>query len=197
LSGQPQNHKHKKFPERLAFMLDSPIRRFLQPPERLIKQLSIDPKDVVVDFGCGPGFFLIPIAKLAGKATGIDVSPSMLERASRKAKKKHVAVELLKSDGTEMKLADESVDMILLNHVFHEVENKPKVLAEFRRILKPSGRLAIVERVHGTSGFWGIAGPPVIDEKEFTREIEQGGFTLTRTISYGNSSIAISQKTVR
>lgn len=190
------HHCHKKFPERLTFMLDSPIRRVLHPPERLTSQLGIGSRDVVVDFGCGPGFFLIPIARLTGKAIGIDTSPRMLERAARKAKKKHVTVELLQSDGTEIKLADESVDLILLNHVFHEVENKPKVLGEFRRILKLSGRLAIVERTHGTSNFWEIAGPPVIDEKEFTSEIEQGGFALTRKIAYGDSSIAISQKAI-
>jgi ubiquinone/menaquinone biosynthesis C-methylase UbiE len=175
-------------------MLDNPIRRFRYPPERLISKLGVGSNDVVIDFGCGPGFFLIPLAKVAGKAIGVDVSPGMLERAARKAKKKHRTVKLLQSDGTDIRLADESVDMILLNHVFHEVENKSKVLGEFRRILRPSGTLAIVERTHDTSSFWRITGPPVIDEKEFAGEIEKGGFILTRTIAYGDSSIMMSQK---
>jgi ubiquinone/menaquinone biosynthesis C-methylase UbiE len=175
-------------------MLDSPLRKLLHPPGRLISQLDIGSNDVVVDFGCGPGFFLIAIAKVAGKAIGIDVSAGMLERAARKAKKEHVTVELLQTDGTKITLSDESVDMILLNHVFHEVENKTQVLAEFRRILKSSGRLTIVERTRGNRGFMGLTGPPVIDEKEFTGEIEQAGFILARTIAHGDSSIVLSRK---
>jgi hypothetical protein len=54
----------RKIPERLAFTLDNPIRRVLDPPERLIGKLSINADDPVVDFGCGPGYFLIPLAHL-------------------------------------------------------------------------------------------------------------------------------------
>lgn len=188
------HNESRKIPERLAFTLDNPIRRFLDPPERLIGKLGINPDDTVVDFGCGPGYFLIPLAKVARRAIGVDVSPRMLERASTKAKKKGVSVELLQSDGTGLRLEDNSVDLIFLNHVFHEVDDKPKVLGEFHRILKPLGKLAIVER---TSDSWRLlsnTGPPVVDEKQLISEIQQGGFRFAQTIAHGNASIVISQK---
>ena len=69
-----RQYAHKRFPERLAFTLNNPIRRRLSPPSQLILKLNIGPSDVIVDFGCGPEFFLIPLARIAGKAIGIDVS---------------------------------------------------------------------------------------------------------------------------
>ena len=175
-------------------MLDNPIRRFRYPPERLISKLGVGSNDVVMDFGCGPGFFLIPLAKVAGRAIGVDVSPRMLEKAAQHAKKKGVTIELLQSDGTGIQLEDSSVDLILLNHVFHEVEDKPRVLGEFQRILKASGRLAIVERTRGSGMPWRIMGPPIVDERELTRETQQTGLGFAQTIEYGNDSIVIAQK---
>jgi len=187
-------HDSRKIPERLAFTLDNPVRRFLDPPERLIGKLGINPDDAVIDFGCGPGYFLIPLAKVARRAIGVDVSSRMLEKASRKAKKKGVSVELLQSDGTGIRLEDGSVDLIFLNHVFHEVDDKPRVLGEFHRILKPLGRLAIVERTREPGRLMGNMGPPVVDEKRLIGEIQQAGFRFAQTIAHRNTSIVISQK---
>jgi ubiquinone/menaquinone biosynthesis C-methylase UbiE len=175
-------------------MLDNPIRRFRYPPERLILKLGVGSNDVVVDFGCGPGFFLIPLANVAGRAIGVDVSPRMLEKAAQHAKKKGVTIELLQSDGTGIQLEDSSVDLILLNHVFHELEDKPRVLGEFHRVLKPSGRLAIVEKTRGSSKPWRIMGPPIVDQTELNREIQQTGLRFAQTIEHGNDSIVIGQK---
>ncbi len=148
---------------------------------------------MVVDFGCGPGFFTIPLAKVAAKTMAVDASPRMLEKTAHYAEKNHVAVELLKSDGTEISLADGSVDLILLVHVFHEVEQKPKVLKEFLRILQPAGRLVIVEKTSG-GALSGMFGPPVIQPDEVIREMELGGFASGGTIPYGKDSMIIGQK---
>jgi len=149
---------------------------------------------VIVDFGCGPGFFTIPLARVAAKTIAVDVSSRMLEKAASHAKKSGVTVEFLRSDGTEVKLEDESVDVILLAHVFHEIDHKPRVLSEFRRIMRPSGRLMIVERTRGSRLLSGRLGPPVIDQTEVVREIEQVGFTLAQTIAYGSHSIMVGRK---
>jgi len=187
-------HQHKRFPEILAFTLNSRIRRFLQPPDKLISKLGLRRNDVITDFGCGSGFFTIPLARVAAKTIAVDVSPQMLEKAASYAKKSGVTVEFLRSDGTEIKLEDESVDVILLNHVFHEIDDKPKVLSEFLRIMRPSGRLAIVERTRGSRLLSGRLGPRVIDQSEVVREIEQAGFTLAQTIAHGSDSIIVGRK---
>jgi ubiquinone/menaquinone biosynthesis C-methylase UbiE len=188
------HHAHKRFPERLAFTLNSRVRRFLEPPDRLISKLCLRASDVVVDFGCGPGFYTIPIAKVVARTIAADISPRMLERTDSNATKNGVTVVLLATDGTEIKLGDESADLIFLNHVFHEIVDKRRVLSEFLRILKRSGRLAIVEKIRGGL-FSGKLGPPIIDPTEVTEELERAGFSLSQTIAYGNDSIIVGKKT--
>jgi ubiquinone/menaquinone biosynthesis C-methylase UbiE len=149
---------------------------------------------VVVDFGCGAGFFTVPLAKVAGKTIAMDVSSEMLKRAASYATKSGVIVEFIKSNGTEIRLGDESVDLILVYHVFHEVEDRPRVLSEFLRIMKPAGRLVVVEKTRGSSIVSGRLGPPIIDEMGVAREIELAGFAYVETIPHGKDSIIISRK---
>ena len=154
----------------------------------------MEPTATVVDFGCGPGFYLIPAARVVGKAIGVDVSPQMLERADKYAKKNKVKAELLESDGTSLRLPDSSVDLIMLVHVFHEVEEKPKVLKEFYRVLKPTGRLAIVEKSRSSGLLPKKFGPPIVDIAKLSEQLSEGGFALGETIPFGNSSIIIAAK---
>ena len=187
-------HAHKRFSDKLAFFLNNPIRRKFSPPERLIERLDIKPDTVVLDFGCGPGFFLVPAAKAAGKAVGADVSARMLERAAKYAKKRGIPVELIESDGKSIKLPDNSVDLIFLVHVFHEIDDKLLALKEFLRILKPSGRLAIVERSKDSWMSQRKLGPPVIDVSKVAAQIGQAGFVSDETIQFGTDSIVFGRK---
>lgn len=181
-------HSHKRFPEKFAFLLNNRLRRLLNPPDRLLSTLNLNPGDVVVDYGCGPGFYTIPLAKVTGRAIGLDVSSGMLEKVASNAKKHNVTIDLIKSDGTWINLENGIVDMILLVHVFHEIEEKGKVLSEFRRVLKESGRMIIVERTRGGVISRRI-GPPVMDEQRIATEI--GEFKLARTIQFGSDSIFV------
>lgn len=180
------HRRHRRFPERLAFTLNNRVRRFLEPPDRLISKLNLRSSDVVVDFGCGPGFHTIPLARIASRTIAVDVSPRMLEKTTSNAKKNDVTVDLLMTDGTAIKLGDGTVDLIFLNHVFHEIADRPKVLSEFLRIMKRSGRLAIVERTRGGLFTW-KPGPPIsIKAKSFKSWNELGSHSprqfLTETI---------------
>jgi len=186
-------HVHKRYPERLAFTLNNRVRRFLEPPDRLVSQLGLKATDVVVDFGCGPGFYTIPIARGVARTIAVDVSSHMLEKTVSNAKKNHVTVEALVSDGTAIRLDDGIVDLIFLSHVFHEVADRPKVLSEFLRIMKRSGRLAIVERTRGGLLAW-APGPPIIDQAKIVQELERAGFRFTQTIPYGSNSIVTGKK---
>ena len=86
------------------------------------------------------------------------------------------------------------MNLILLEHVFHEVEEKPRVLKEFFRILKPSGRLAIVERTYPDGMFSRKFGPPIVDEIEILQWIQQAGFAFGQTIPHEKDSIIIGKK---
>ena len=140
------SHKGEAYSASGAFFLDNPLRRLIQPPSELIEKLAINPNDIVVDFGCGPGYYTIELAKKAKRVVAVDLSSEMLKKAQNKAEKAGVKnIKFLQSKGTNIQLEDSSVDMVLLVTVYHEVGESEAVLKEFNRILKPEGKLIIVE----------------------------------------------------
>jgi ubiquinone/menaquinone biosynthesis C-methylase UbiE len=173
------SHKGHPFPASGAWMLDNWIRRWLQPPKELVEKLAISPDDVVVDFGCGPGYYTIEIAKRAKQLFDVDLSPEMLQKAQSKAAKAK-NVQFLQSDGTKIDLPDGSVNKILLVTVYHEIGENDTVLKEFHRILKVDGKLIIVEIVK--KGI--LPGAPVQKPDVLKAEIEGSGFNLQEMLRY-------------
>jgi len=105
----------------------------------------------------------------------------MLTKAQRKAKKSGVKnIEFLQSDGKHLELEGDSVDMILLVTVYHEVGESDVVLKEFGRVLKPKGRLVIVEIVK--KGIFPEA--PVQNPDKLKSEIEAENFKLEKLLPY-------------
>ena len=185
------SHKGEAYSASKAFFLDNSIRRWLQPPSELIMKFGVSPSDAVMDFGCGPGFFTIEAAKKAKRVVAVDLAPEMLAKAKKKAEKAGAKnVEFLQSNGTKIQLEDSSVDLIFLVTVFHEVGESEKVLAEFRRILKPAGRLVIVEVVK--KGIF--PGAPVQNPEALKTEVEAGGFNLTRMEPYKSYGVFFFEK---
>ncbi len=174
-----------------AFLLDNPFRRWLQPPSDLIEKFAVGSNDVVMDFGCGPGFFTVEAAKKAKRLIAVDISPEMLSKAQKKVEKAGIKnVEFLQNDGTKIQAQDGSVDLIFLVTVFHEVGESNRVLAEFRRILKPAGRLVIVEIVK--KGI--IPGAPVQNAKTLATEVEAANFKLRHMQPYKSYGVFFFEK---
>jgi ubiquinone/menaquinone biosynthesis C-methylase UbiE len=175
------SHKGEAYSASGAIFLDNPIRRWIQPPFKLIEKLGINLSDVAMDFGCGPGFYTIELAKKAKNVVAVDLSPEMLKKAQNKAAKAGVKnIQFLQSNGTNIQLEDGSVDLILLATVYHEVGENEAVLKEFSRILKPDGKLVVVEVIK--KGIF--PGAPVQNPEALTAEIEAGNFKLDRMLPY-------------
>ena len=185
---------HKRFPERLSFLFCNPIRRKLNPPAQLISRLRVGSKDTVIDFGCGPGFYTVPLARVAARTIGVDVSAKMLRQTGQNCKKNGVRVELKQSDGIAIDLDAESVDLILMVHVFHEIEDKEKVLHEFSRLLKASGRLTIVERTRADGFLSRKFGPPVMDHRDVVSALIESGLLVMEVFQNGEDSVVIASR---
>ena len=84
------SHKGEAYSASGAFFLDNPIRRLIQPPSELIEKLAINPNDVVIDFGCGPGYYTIELAKKAKRVVAVDLSAEMLKKTQNKAEKEEL-----------------------------------------------------------------------------------------------------------
>ena len=186
------SHEDHPYSASGAIFLDNPLRRLIQPPKELIEKLGITPSHIVVDFGCRPGYFTVDLAKKAKNVVAIDVSLEMLKKAQNKTKKAHIKnVKFLQSNGKTIELSDGSVDLILLVTVFHEIGDSQAVLKEFSRILKPNGRVAIVEVIKkGTFAF-----APMQNPEALTAQVEADGFKLQEMKPYKAYGVFLFNKT--
>src|SRR4051794_22097929 len=109
---------------------------------RLAAQAAVRGGDRVLDAACGTGDLAIADLKAgAGKVTGLDFSPRMLERARRK----DARIDWLQGDMLALPFADETFDAATVGFGVRNVEDLERALRELRRVLRPGGRLAILE----------------------------------------------------
>jgi arsenite methyltransferase len=109
----------------------------------------IEPGAVVLDLGCGAGTDLLIAAQMSGpdgRVIGVDMTASMLERASASAREMGLAnVELHESLIEALPLDDDSVDVVISNGVIDLVPDKETVFDEIDRVLRPGGRVQLAD----------------------------------------------------
>lgn len=124
---------------------------FLKPEEAL-DVWDVRPGDKVADFGCGAGFFSLPLGQRVGpngKVYALDVRPEALEATRAKIKLFHLfniepqRADLEKPRGSGIK--DESIDKVLIANILFQAENKSALAEEAFRILKKGGGLMVIE----------------------------------------------------
>jgi ubiquinone/menaquinone biosynthesis C-methylase UbiE len=112
----------------------------------ILKEAGIEAGFHVLDYGCGPGSYIVPLAELVGKSGKIytlDVHPLAIQAVQRLASRKRLEnVQTILSD-CKTELPPNSVDLVLLYDILHDLDNASGVLAELHRILKPKGVLSL------------------------------------------------------
>jgi demethylmenaquinone methyltransferase/2-methoxy-6-polyprenyl-1,4-benzoquinol methylase len=109
---------------------------------RFTAEAAVQPGDRVLDAACGTGDLAIADLKRgATKVTGLDFSERMLERARRK----DARVEWVQGDLLALPFADATFDAATVGFGVRNVEDLELALRELRRVLRPGGRLAILE----------------------------------------------------
>ncbi|CCH52854.1 Phosphatidylethanolamine N-methyltransferase [Fibrisoma limi BUZ 3] len=121
---------------------------FLKPQKRvLIDEINTLPRGNLLEIGVGNGAHLHLYEKHT--ITGIDTSSAMLRIAG---KRKHKGVQLLQMDGEALRFQNEQFDYVVLSHVIAVVDNPDRLLEEVFRVLKPEGRIFILN--HFTPDNW-------------------------------------------
>ena len=108
---------------------------------RLTVRLAVSEGDRVLDACCGTGDLAILAAKSGATVVGLDFSARMLERARRKSS----AVEWIQGDLLELPFEDASFDAATVGFGVRNVADLERALAELRRVLRPGGRVGILE----------------------------------------------------
>jgi SAM-dependent methyltransferase len=103
---------------------------------------------VVADLGCGTGSLAVLLAEEGYVVRGLDSSAAMLALAKAKAEAAGVTVHWVLGDASSPQLGDGSVDVVLCRHVLWALPDPAKAVARWTRLLRPGGRLVLVE------GWW-------------------------------------------
>src|SRR3989338_8053625 len=160
-------------------------------PAHNIAQFDLQSGMHVADLGAGTGTLSVLIAQAvgdAGKVYAVEVQKPLLEKLKNHAKEAHVHnVEALWGDierlqGTHLK--DHTVDAAVASNVLFQVEHKDGFVQEIKRILKPGGKVLVID---WTESFRGM-GPHidhVVTLTEARRLFEKGGFTFVKKIEAG------------
>ena len=143
-----KNRNRRVCPVENAKSLDNIFRKLVHNPKRLLKNY-VKEGMAVLDVGCGPGLFSIEMAAMVGKTGKViaaDLQEGMLEKVKSKIKGKEIEkrVKLHKCRKNKIGLS-ESVDFALAFYMVHEVPNQKDFFRELKSILKPGGKIFVIE----------------------------------------------------
>jgi ubiquinone/menaquinone biosynthesis C-methylase UbiE len=171
---------------------------------RTVEICDISPDENILDFGCGVGLledFIVPKLSDRGKVVGVDIGKELIDISRmRFALSENCEFRMIDSSG-RLPFPAQYFDLIVTNLVFHLLDKSQKktVLNEFLRVLKPRGRLVMVEIGRPTSVFglwikfltlsyWAKIWPYEINsidsfKGEFLKVVHHAGFRNIRVIA--------------
>lgn len=130
-------------------------RFFFGPSHRLmLQQLSLADQHVL-DVGCGTGRWAEMVINRLPHAQvwGLDLSEKMLEHAAIRAKSYPDRMHFTQGNSQELPYEDSTFDLVTCSHSFHHYPDQLQVVKEMRRVLKPEGRVILVDGCRDT--YWG------------------------------------------
>ncbi|MBU6438790.1 MAG: class I SAM-dependent methyltransferase [Betaproteobacteria bacterium] len=121
----------------------------------LLELAGVGPGSRVLDVGCGTGSLVLESVRAgAAQAIGVDASPDMLGIARRKAMRAGWGATFTQASAEDLPCADASCDVVFNTIMLHHLPQPARLQCarEMRRVLKPGGRLLVVEFGAGSSG---------------------------------------------
>ncbi|MGO8793243.1 MAG: class I SAM-dependent methyltransferase [Candidatus Sulfotelmatobacter sp.] len=133
-----------------AHKLEDPERLIWLPPVDVIQATAVSTGANVADVGAGTGYFALPIACAVGptgKVYAIDLQQEMLALLGKKLEQSGAPnnIELVEGSASQTTLDSKCADMVFIANVWHELDDHEAALKEAARVLRPNGRLAILD----------------------------------------------------
>ncbi|MFY9457582.1 MAG: methyltransferase domain-containing protein [Candidatus Spechtbacterales bacterium] len=161
-------------------------------PEGVLDNIDIKRGMKIAEFGCGAGYFTIPLAKKVGRegeVYAIDVRESALDAVRSRAKIlsilniKIIRANLEKDSGSGLK--DRSTDIVFLANILFQSKLKGAILKETARILKKSGKIVVIE--WNSDASFGPEADYRISKNELKDLLKRAGFVLEKEFNAGSS----------
>ena len=150
-----------------------------QQPERVIAALSLERGAQVADIGSGTGYFTFRLADAAGpegRVYAVDIDEQLVEHLAERARDEgYPTVESVLAAPDDPRLEPGSIDLVFTCNTFHHIEDRIAYFARVRTLLRPGGRVAIVE---GRPGWFQRVFPHATDPDEIQRDMEAAGYRL-------------------
>jgi len=137
----------KKFDPRKLQKLNNPQRLVDIPPASICSRLHLEHADVVVEIGAGTAFFSIAFLRELQPSTlyACDLSETMLEWIRENVTPGYPGIIPVKNEESSIPLADGIADLVFMITLHHELDDPALMLSEAGRILKPGGKILVVD----------------------------------------------------
>jgi len=114
----------------------------------LLQLTSASPSDVVLDVACGPGIVACAFAEVVAHATGIDLTPAMIERAQAlQAERRLANVAWQVGHIDPLPYADGSFSIVTSRYAFHHLQDPLAAMTEMHRVCKDQGKIVLIDQV--------------------------------------------------
>ncbi len=168
----------KVFPHSKWEKLVNKDREEILNRDKFFEIAELNKNEVWVDFGCGPGYFTLPLATKVKKVYAIDISDEMLNVCRKRAEENSIYnIEYINSDGNLSAVKSNSIEKLLIVNVLHELNNRENLVREMNRVLKIKRKVFVIDWKYEELDF----GPPLehrITSQQVVHDFITNGFTF-------------------
>lgn len=137
----------KKFDPKKLQKLNNPQRLMDIPPDYVWQKVNRKKPGVLVDIGAGTAFFSVALLQQSPTSTiyACDSSEVMINWVKEHISPKYPNIIPIKSEENYVPLDDGSADLVFMINLHHELDNPTLMVEETRRILKPDGKILVID----------------------------------------------------
>ncbi|MFA6257547.1 MAG: class I SAM-dependent methyltransferase [Candidatus Paceibacterota bacterium] len=156
-------------------------------PVKNLKAFGLREDSIVADLGAGTGYYSVALGELVpkGKVYAVELQKDFLDTIKRKISELHLDnVEIILGDVEKLggtKIGDGIADAVIASNILFQVENKEKFIEEIKRILKPKGKILLIDWSESSI----MSGTTIISKDKSLEMFQKKGFVVDREIDAG------------
>ena len=165
--------------------LERPEREEEENTSKLLKNMDIQPTDVIADIGAGSGYHVFKMAPMAKQGTvyAVDIQKEMLAAIESKKKAQNIPnVQIVQGSEKSVNLPEHSLDKVLMVDVYHEFAYPKEMIESIKKALKPNGAIFLIE-YRGEDKTVPIKELHKMTEAQAVKEMKAAGLTLKQNIN--------------